>query len=205
MDDERSSRVLVVDDEPLVRRALRSMLDAVCATVPAGSFEEARVVIEDGAPLAALIVDVQLGSRSGWDLIALVRERDPLVPVMMLTGASVADLARRAYAANVVAYEKPLEREHARRFVQDATTARAQGTARLRALVTRVADKAGLSATEACVVEALLRGLPRGELPDGRTITESTHKTHAKHICRKTGYGSMGPLRDALLRRFFGE
>ncbi len=194
--------VLVVEDEALVRRAIRSMLDAVCPTLGAASLKEAEPHL--ATPLIAIIIDIQLGTDSGWEVLALAREHDPLVPALMVTGKDFENLARKAFAANAVAYEKPLEGEDVRRFVRDTVASRDGRLSHLRQLLNEVSETAGLSQAEADVIEAFVRGLPRGSLLDGsKKIAMSTYKTHASRICDKTGYESMNGLRDAIMRSYF--
>ena len=194
--------VLVVDDEALVRRAIRSMLDSVCPTVGAASLLEAKVHLT--LPLTAVIIDIYLGADSGWDVLGLARENDPLVPAMMVTGKDFDGLARKAFASNAVAYEKPLEGDDVRRFVRDAAASRDARQQHLRHLLNEVSAAAGLSQTESDVIEAFVRGLPRGTLLDGtKTIALTTHKTHVRRICDKTGYVSLNALRDAIMQKYF--
>lgn len=194
--------VLVVDDEPLVRRALRSMIDPVCSTVGAASLAQAKKHL--GNPLTAIVIDVVLGKDSGWDVLALAREHDPLLPAMMLTGKDFVNLARKAFNANAIAYEKPLEGEDVRRFVRDAAASRDHRLLHLRQLLRELGDNAGLSEAEHDVVEAFVRGLPRGTLQDGnKRIAMSTHKTHVSRICDKTGFETLNALRDEVMRLYF--
>jgi FixJ family two-component response regulator len=194
--------VLVVDDEPLVRRALRSMIDPVCPTVGAASLAQAAKHVT--SPLTAVVIDVVLGKDSGWDVLALAREHDPLLPAMMVTGRDFVNLARKAFNSNAVAYEKPLEPEDIRRFVRDAATTRDGRLLHLRQLLRELGDGAGLSEAEQDVVEAFVRGMPRGTLQDGtKKIAMSTHKSHVSHICDKTRFVSLTALRDDLMRRYF--
>jgi len=194
--------VLVVDDELLVRRSLRSMIDPVCPTLGASSLAEATPLLK--IPLAAVVIDVVLGRDSGWDVLTLAREHDPLIPAMMLTGRDFVHLARKAYNANAFAYEKPLEPEDLRRFVRDATSARDGRLARLNQILRDLTDLFCLTEAEHDVIEACVRGLPRGTLQDGtKKIAMSTHKTHVSKICDKTGFASLNAVRDEVMRLYF--
>ncbi|MFA5843333.1 MAG: response regulator transcription factor [Coriobacteriia bacterium] len=81
--------VMVVDDHPLVLEGIRALLDGdpdmeVVAT--AGNITEALREVERTSPDVVLL-DVQLASESGLDLIGRVLEIVPTARVMMLTVA----------------------------------------------------------------------------------------------------------------------
>ncbi|MCP4241233.1 MAG: sigma-54-dependent Fis family transcriptional regulator [bacterium] len=78
--------VLLVDDEPLLLRSLRRILEAAGhRTVPAVSASEAagRLVDPD---LAVVLVDLFLGASSGLDFLEQVKAERPEVEVIVMTG-----------------------------------------------------------------------------------------------------------------------
>lgn len=78
--------VLVVEDEPLLRELLVSMLGARGFTVlSAGSVAEAREVMRE-SDVDGLLVDVQLGpGPTGFDFVSTIAEQSPCVGVVILT------------------------------------------------------------------------------------------------------------------------
>ena len=82
--------VLVVDDNPGIRRLLVRLLHLNRFTpLEAGSIAEA-ITSADQHAIAAVILDLQLGTQSGLELLDKLR-RDPRysrTPVLILTGAS---------------------------------------------------------------------------------------------------------------------
>ena len=81
------SQILVVDDDPQVRRSLCRTLEAKdidCEAV--GTVSEARSVIRDRMPTIVLL-DVGVGSESGLALHAELRRHHPVMPaVVFITG-----------------------------------------------------------------------------------------------------------------------
>ena len=81
------SLILVVDDDPQVRRTLCRIMELQeldCEAV--GTVAEARSVIAEGMPTIVLL-DVVVGSESGFSLHSELRRNDPLVPaVVFITG-----------------------------------------------------------------------------------------------------------------------
>ena len=80
-------RVLVVDDEPLVRAVIAETLadEGFDVTEAASGDEAKRLVDDDGFDL--LLTDVHMpGSIDGLQLAAFAREADPTLPIVVVTG-----------------------------------------------------------------------------------------------------------------------
>ncbi len=80
--------VLFVEDDPLVREAVSQALqDAGFEVLVAHDGEQAVALLEGGARPAVVFSDIVMpGSVSGIDLAAIVRQRDPGLPVVLATG-----------------------------------------------------------------------------------------------------------------------
>lgn len=93
--------VLVLDDEPLVRRAMRRFLEVYgYGAVEAATFEEALNLLAT-TPVFAVILDVRLpGKHTGLDVLSLLRERKELanIPVLVMTGGVVDEDEERLIA-----------------------------------------------------------------------------------------------------------
>lgn len=107
-----SIRVLVVDDEALIRKSLGSVLtDRGFGVELAGSAADALEVFIDRSPDIA-IVDLRLPDRDGLDLLRELRERDGSVPVIMITAHGDVDKAVEAMKAGAADFlKKPYEME----------------------------------------------------------------------------------------------
>lgn len=83
----RTIKVMVVDDDPMVRRSvsivLYSALRYQCTEAATGreALERAQQELFD-----AFIVDMSLPDCSGFDVLLEIRKRVPEVPVLILTG-----------------------------------------------------------------------------------------------------------------------
>lgn len=85
-DTHRAARVLIVDDDEAVRNVLFRALSATypeCSTAP--SAVEALGRIRSGQ-FELVISDVMMPGMSGVELLRLVKEHDPDIAVMMITG-----------------------------------------------------------------------------------------------------------------------
>jgi DNA-binding response OmpR family regulator len=86
--------VLVLDDDSAVRKTLvRLLLAYGYAGVPAGTLDEARIVLGT-TNVEALILDVALEpGKSGLDLLTAIRSRKELAaaPILIFTGQGLSD------------------------------------------------------------------------------------------------------------------
>ena len=108
------TRVLVIDDEDLVRRAFRLALErAGFETVDIGSGRDAVARLSEIAPDLA-IVDLVMPGQDGFDTIAQIQRARPELPIIAMTGGGPMgpdSLIRRVKAMGVdVALKKPVDR-----------------------------------------------------------------------------------------------
>jgi CheY-like chemotaxis protein/two-component sensor histidine kinase len=81
-------RVLIVDDEPLVRMALRRQLQGLgCGVLEAANGRDGLSLIEAvEGPLSLAVVDVSMPVMNGHELLQHLNARWPSLPVVMLSG-----------------------------------------------------------------------------------------------------------------------
>lgn len=106
----KRDRIMLVDDEPAVRFGVRSFLeDNGFAVIEAPTCREAMESFRDSQPTAA-IVDYKLEDGNALDLMPRLRDLDPTVPVIILTGYGSIDLAVRAVKEGAEHFlTKPIE------------------------------------------------------------------------------------------------
>lgn len=109
------ARVLLVDDHTLVRAGIRGLVDQiegfeVCAE--ANDTASALAQVERQRP-DIVVTDLGLGSESGLGLVRLVREREPTLPLVVLSmhasETHVANAMRAGAGAYVVKDAAPFE------------------------------------------------------------------------------------------------
>ncbi|MFL5285773.1 MAG: response regulator [Rhodopila sp.] len=86
LEDPSQPRILLVDDDILVRDALEfQLVDAGYRVLPAASGSEAMIVFNsEGADL--LLTDLSMPGMDGVTLIAKVQEQAPGTPAILITG-----------------------------------------------------------------------------------------------------------------------
>lgn len=105
-DIQRHTRIVIVDDHPIVRLGIRQMLASqrdleVCGE--ADSADGAKQLIAAARPDLA-IIDLSLAEGTGLDLIRSLRESMPALPVLVLSMHDEALFAERALRAGARGY-----------------------------------------------------------------------------------------------------
>ena len=112
----RQGRVLVVDDEPSIRKPVKlTLAKAGYEVVEAQDGEQAiKVLNSDDNPLMVdtILCDIQMPKINGIDAIAYFRTQYPTVPVVVMTGYPDVDLAVSLMKQGVRDYlVKPVSKE----------------------------------------------------------------------------------------------
>jgi two-component system, OmpR family, copper resistance phosphate regulon response regulator CusR len=90
-DAPSSPRLLVVEDEPKVARALREGLQAEGYAVTLAATGEEGYFLATSQPFDLLILDRMLPGRDGIDVLETLRRKGVLTPVLMLTARDTVD------------------------------------------------------------------------------------------------------------------
>jgi len=88
-DDFKSVTVLVVDDEVMIRDLLGDTLQAIGYVVKVADGFDAAVDILKSENIDVVITDIMMPVKSGVELIKLVKEEYPQVPVLAISGKGV--------------------------------------------------------------------------------------------------------------------
>ena len=78
--------VLIVDDEPAVRKVLATLLSQAGISSKAAANPQEALVLLETTVFEAVISDLRMGATSGFDLLQQVRKRFPTLPFLMATG-----------------------------------------------------------------------------------------------------------------------
>jgi DNA-binding NarL/FixJ family response regulator len=195
-------RVLMVDDDALLRAGLEAILSSDDGIEVVGEAPDGRVAVERARELRpdVVLMDVRMPTLDG---IAATRELVAAVPdarVVILTTFEDDDYIFGALTAGASGF---LLKRTSPELLIDAIKAVAAGDSLLSPSVTRrVVDRMAalpsgeavldrrldrLTAREREVLEQLARGLSNAEIAEALVIEESTVKTHVKRILMKLG------------------
>ncbi|MDP3703702.1 MAG: response regulator [Candidatus Omnitrophota bacterium] len=103
--------ILVCDDEPGIRAAIRLVLERDYELVFAGDGEEALELLNNHhADL--ILLDIKLPKKDGLEVLRELTVRQPVPRVLMLTAYQSVELAQRATQSGALDYvTKPFERQ----------------------------------------------------------------------------------------------
>jgi two-component system, NarL family, response regulator LiaR len=188
------TRVLVVDDHPLLRRGIISMLEETAdieVVAEAGSGEEALMRCEEKHPHVVLM-DLMLPGMSGVEAIQALHAQHPDIQLVVLTNYEGGDLVQRALQAGAISYllkSAPLEEliqgirlaRHGKPMI--AGPAAASLVREVAASTPRLEQD--LSARERDVLTLLVQGLTDKQIAEQLVITSATVKFHLRHIRSK--------------------
>jgi len=102
-----SHSFLVADDHPMVRDALRTALAQAFAGASialAGTLAEVRAALDRQPETDAILLDLDMPGMDGLTGLALLRSDWPTVPVIVVSAARDAAIARRTYDLGASAY-----------------------------------------------------------------------------------------------------
>jgi DNA-binding NtrC family response regulator len=80
------TRILIVDDDPLIRRQLEGLYAAHAYTVDSASDVEEALEKLSSSDFSLAVVDLKMPGKDGISLTSEIRERWPVVDVIMITG-----------------------------------------------------------------------------------------------------------------------
>ncbi|MFT7518156.1 MAG: signal transduction histidine kinase [Kiritimatiellia bacterium] len=116
------SRILVVDDEPLVRRALVSMLSRVHDVQHAASVDEALELIRDGEVFDAVLCDLMMSPKTGVEFVEALRNANSsmeLCTAFITGGVMSGEMQERVLQTGRTVAYKPIGRDQLLRLVHD--------------------------------------------------------------------------------------
>jgi two-component system CheB/CheR fusion protein len=192
---EPAGFVYIVDDDPLVRDALRLAIEQGGHAVEAHESAEGFLAAYKPRKLACLLIDAYLPGMNGIELLAHLATEGKSLPAIMITGESDVSMAVAAMKAGAIDFiEKPvglpeLQGAVLRAFdqAQNASTAaewRDQANSRL----------AGLTPRQRQIMELVLAGQPNKIIAADLNLSQRTVENHRAAIMRKTETRSLPAL-----------
>lgn len=100
-------KILVVDDHPLIREALKGVLrdlDPGIELIEAESLQEALLAVAAHPDLRLMLLDLGLPGESGLDALPMLRESHPHLPVVVLSASEQPGIVTRAIDAGAMGF-----------------------------------------------------------------------------------------------------
>jgi len=210
-----SIRVLLVEDHTIVRKGIRSLLDAVQDIQVVGEAENGREAVEKAAQLEPeiIVMDHTMPVLNGLEATRQILGRQPAIKVLILTmhtnEAYVFQFLQAGAAGYLVKQSAPDELVEAIRAVHQGHSFLSPAISRtvIDEYVRKVGDAAGgdrysqLTAREREVLQLVAEGCTNREIADQLHISVKTAAVHRTNIMRKLDLHSMADLTKYALRR----
>lgn len=106
------ANILVLDDEPDACNLVRRIAEGMKHRAVAFADEDEAINYSNSNSLDLAILDLKLKKMSGLDVLEKLRESNPNIRAILLTGYPTAETARKATKLGVLAYlTKPIDVE----------------------------------------------------------------------------------------------
>ncbi len=121
----RSAEILIVEDEPDVRRLTRTVVEELGYTVKTAASAEEADLWMTSATFDLVLLDIELPRMNGVEFLSWALGRQPDLAVIMLTGRAEPKLAMECIDQGARTYlVKPLDVDFLERAVRDALMVR---------------------------------------------------------------------------------
>lgn len=182
-------RILIVDDHPLVREGVRTLINHQSGLEVVGEAADADGALEAIARLepALVLTDIGMKQVSGIALAAQIRERWPAIHVIVLSMYDNPDHVHQAMQAGARGY---VLKDAPSSDIVDAIRAVAAGDTFLSASLSRQSARSDgprpiLSEREAEILACLARGMSSKQIAAEHDLSVRTVETHRQNIRRK--------------------
>jgi len=201
MSGEIGSSILIADDHPLFRGALRqALLSALPGTrlSEAGSFEEMARSLSQGADADLILLDLTMPGVQGFSGLLFLRADYPQVPVMVVSANDDPGVVRRCIEFGALGFmPKTLEAEQMAVAVQSVLDGNVWVPAGIDLNAPQDNETAStikrlmtLTPQQVRVLMMLSEGLLNKQIAYELTVSEATVKAHVSAILQKLGVDS---------------
>jgi DNA-binding NarL/FixJ family response regulator len=103
---DRTVRVLLVDDHPVVRQGIKQILADAFHDIEVGEAQDGAAALNEVRTSAwnVVVLDLSMPGQSGLDVLREIRRERPAVPVLILSMHPADQFARRAISAGASGY-----------------------------------------------------------------------------------------------------
>ncbi len=186
-------RVLLVDDHPLFRQALRTVIKAArpqLAIVEAGTLEGARTILREASNFALVLLDLKLPDSEGFSGLLQLRGEFSAIPIAISSTTEDATAIGRAIALGAAGY---IPKSSSRAQITQALDALLSGeiwspvSASAEQVPPLVKSIASLSPAQLRILMGLRRGMRNKEIAFEMNVSEVTVKCYMTTMFRKLG------------------
>ena len=187
--------VLVVDDDALVRKALRELFESVGLQVTVFQSTQEFLRAERPDVPCCLVLDVRLPCQSGLEFQRELNERNIALPIVFLTGHGDVPMSVRAMKAGAIEFlTKPFREQELLDAVQVAID-HDRSTRQDAELLTELRRRFdALTPRERTIMTLVMAGWRNKQIAGEIKISEATVKVHRTNLMRKMQAMSLADL-----------
>jgi len=196
MSENKSIRVLVVDDHAIIRKGIRAMLDIVPDIELAGEAENGleAVKLEQELNPDVILMDLMMPEMDGIAAIKEIKKQRPAARILVLTNFAGEDMIFPAIKSGAVGYHL---KDSSPETLIEAIRQVSQGVASLHpSIAKKVLDELHnsgrqklsddpLTQREVDVLRLIAQGQENREIAEQLVISEATVRTHVSNILGK--------------------
>jgi DNA-binding NarL/FixJ family response regulator len=201
LSEAESHRLVIADDHPLFRGALREAVSGLFARAQigeAGTFEEMTALLEQGGEVDLILLDLRMPGARGFSGLMYLRAQYPAVPIVVVSANDDPAVIRRCMEFGVSGFiPKTLSAEALRAAIAavlrgevwtppDVDLSRG-ADAESAALIARLSS---LTPQQVRVLMMLSGGLLNKQIAYELGVSEATVKAHVSAILQKLGVDS---------------
>jgi DNA-binding NarL/FixJ family response regulator len=198
LDEQGPTRILIADDHPLFRGALREALSGVAeplSVAEAGTLEEAVQALEREVETDLVLLDLAMPGVRGYSGLMYLRAQFPGVPVVVVSASDEPRVARHCLDFGAAGFiSKTLDLDSMRLAIRTvlqggiwAPGGTPPATAAVDPMVSRLAT---LTPQQVRVLMMLSEGLLNKQIAYELSVSEATVKAHVSAILTKLGVES---------------
>jgi two-component system NarL family response regulator len=181
-------RLLIVDDHPVVRAGLSSMLGkqpGLKLLGAAASAEEAMALLEH-CPADVILLDLRMPKMNGIEALSLFRKLEPAPHVIILSSFELEEEIYRAVQAGARGYLlKETSRDEMAAAIVAVHAGRQYFPPEIASKLSDRTHRSALSARELEILEMLSRGFTNKEIGRAFEISKHTVRNHVNNINQK--------------------
>jgi FixJ family two-component response regulator len=192
---EAAPTVIVIDDDPGVRKALQNLLRSVDLQVETLTCAQQFFELKLPEGPCCLVVDIRLPGKSGLDFQEELREAKLGLPIIFITGHGDIRMSVRAMKAGAHEFlSKPFHDQELLDAVQSALERDRRQRENDRAVHTLRRRYDLLTTRERQVMALVAEGAPNKKIAAQLGLSEITVKAHRGRVMRKMKFRSLADL-----------
>jgi two-component system, chemotaxis family, CheB/CheR fusion protein len=200
------ARIIVVDDDDLVREGIRAVLEDDGRVVETYPSCEAFLDGFHSDKSACLLIDAYLPGMSGLELLEKLHDDGHGLPAIMITGNGDVPMAVKAMKAGALDFiEKPIAGEALIASIDRALELSRDSSKLLERRESAATHLAGLTPRQREVMDRVLAGHPSKNIAADLGISQRTVENHRASIMKRTGSKSVPALARLALIAAGGE